>query len=321
MKYFKVLHDFTGADAVELTVKKGDLVCAHERIEQDGWLKVEYASDTRRKGFVPLTYVREVANPALTSSLEAATGAAGFSYASPSVSFNTTPQPTSAAASATTAATSFTSAAVSLGEKMVQNSAVPPSPLQAAYAPAQPARQSAPPPQPSFSSRAGLQSSSFVPSSTFASSSDSALNTLNTSTFLQNPNAVVEAFMKNEVYFKQLMKQRQDALARLEGGLADAVADVAACKDKNAILARKLRDLDMTIEKERKKWRERVDEEKLLIQRAASSTTAASSSFVMTTSTTTTSNREAGTASSTLLNSIAHQRSLSQVSGRSSAAR
>jgi gas vesicle protein len=88
---------------------------------------------------------------------------------------------------------------------------------------------------------------------------------------LSDPNSVVEAFMKNEVYFRQLMRQRQEALAKLESGINEAVADVAACKDKNSILARKLRDLDQTIEKERKKWRERVEEEKLLVQRSVHS--------------------------------------------------
>ena len=92
-----------------------------------------------------------------------------------------------------------------------------------------------------------------------------------TNTMLSDPNSVVEAFMKNEVYFRQLMRQRQEALAKLESGINEAVADVAACKDKNSILARKLRDLDQTIEKERKKWRERVEEEKLLVQRSVHS--------------------------------------------------
>eukprot|EP00388_Colpodella_angusta_P006533 GDKJ01019242.1.p1 GENE.GDKJ01019242.1~~GDKJ01019242.1.p1 ORF type:complete len:115 (-),score=13.66 GDKJ01019242.1:80-397(-) len=77
--------------------------------------------------------------------------------------------------------------------------------------------------------------------------------------------------MKNEVFFKQLMKQRQEALSKMESALTDATADVAACKDKNAVLARKLRDLDQQTEKERRKWRERVEEERLSIQRAAAS--------------------------------------------------
>jgi hypothetical protein len=66
MRYYKVLHDFHAADSVELSVKKGDLVAAPEHVEQDGWLKVELASDSRRRGFVPATYVRECGAPPST---------------------------------------------------------------------------------------------------------------------------------------------------------------------------------------------------------------------------------------------------------------
>jgi hypothetical protein len=259
MKYYKVLHDFSSTDPVELSVKKGDLVCSAERIEQEGWLKVELASDTRRKGFVPLTYVREVA------------GGPSSSGTTPARSLH---QETS---------TSFTNAALSYGERVIGGHAVPASSLHAAYSSSPATRQQ------HSAANAGYSNHSALLSSTAAPQEPYGLGT--NSNFLANPNAVVEAFMKNEVYFKQLMKQRQESLAKLENGIAEALTDITACKDKNSILARKLRDLDTTIEKERKKWKERVDEEKALVQRAANTSSAGLLSQQTTYTTTTTTQR------------------------------
>lgn len=85
---------------------------------------------------------------------------------------------------------------------------------------------------------------------------------------LENPNVIIEAFMKNELHFKQLVRQRQDALAQMRSTVKEAIADVVACKEKNATLARKLRDLDQAVDKERKRWKERVEEEKAYLQRS-----------------------------------------------------
>ena len=80
-----------------------------------------------------------------------------------------------------------------------------------------------------------------------------------------NPAQVVEGFMRNEVFFKQLMKQREDSMNKIETALNEAQADLAACKDKNAQLTRKLKSMDQDMTKERQKWRERVEEERLLL--------------------------------------------------------
>lgn len=202
MKYYKVTYDFVASDPAELSVKQGELLCAAEHIEHDGWLKVEVASDTRRRGYVPLAYIKESERGVDKSHSEGG---------------------------------SFTDAAQSLGIALRES-------------------------QGAVHHDLVVQPSSHV---------------LVESSFASNPApSVVDAFMKNEVYFKQLMKQRQEALSKIEGMLADAAADVGACKDKNATLARKLRDLDQNIERERRRWKERVDEEKLLIQRCASSAAA-----------------------------------------------
>jgi hypothetical protein len=59
MKYYKAVYDFVASDAVELSVKCGELLCVTEYVEHEGWVKAEVASDTRRRGFVPLSYVKE----------------------------------------------------------------------------------------------------------------------------------------------------------------------------------------------------------------------------------------------------------------------
>ena len=207
MKYFKAVYDFVASDAVELSVKRGELLCVTEHIEHDGWIKVEVASDTRRRGFVPLGYVKEHA-------------------VLPNESIEKSPARGDASSS------TFSGAAQSLGTALRES-------------------------QVSTHHRDSLAVQPYQQHNILVDSSSTS-----------NPSpSVVDAFMKNEVYFKQLMKQRQEALSKIEGMLSDAAADVGACKDKNATLSRKLRDLDQNIERERRRWKERVDEEKLLIQR------------------------------------------------------
>ena len=214
MRYFKVLYDFAASEAVELSVKKGETVTCSEVVERDGWIKVELATDSRRKGFVPVSYLKEQSQP----------------------------QPQPSASSAVRSPSSGGNAVASSHSHHQHHSA----PAEA----------------------------SMVGNTTIVNSGGGASivpGAMTPSDYAANPAAVVDAFMKNEVFFKQLMKQRQEALSKMEAALADAVADVASCKDKNAILARKLRDLDQQTEKERRKWRERVEEEKMSIQRAAAS--------------------------------------------------
>lgn len=85
------------------------------------------------------------------------------------------------------------------------------------------------------------------------------------SSAIPNPAAVVEGFMKNEVYFRQLMKQRQETLAKIESALSEVSGEVAQCRDRNSQVTRKLKDLDSLIVKERRKWKERADEERLVM--------------------------------------------------------
>jgi hypothetical protein len=85
------------------------------------------------------------------------------------------------------------------------------------------------------------------------------------SSAIPNPAAVVEGFMKNEMYFRQLMKQRQEALTKIEAALGEVMTEVAVCRDRNSQVAKKLKDLDGLVTKERRKWKERADEERVVL--------------------------------------------------------
>lgn len=244
VRQYRVQYDFTANDAVELSVRKGELVNAIDGAVQDGWIKVELAGDSRRRGFVPATFIVEVPQSAASGASRGTAAASGPS------TFAAAPRVTAAAQQAPPSlqGASYTAAALSIGSKWKDQ-------LQRSASNVEHRRSSSP----------ALEGSG--PNA------------------VASPNAVVEAFMKNEVYFKQLMKQRQEAMSKIENALAEAAADCAQCKDKNSMLARKLRDLDAAVEKERRKWRDRVEEEKLLMMKPSG---ARPFSGVATTTTTTT---------------------------------
>eukprot|EP00759_Apiculatamorpha_spiralis_P023120 PhF_6_TR27003/c0_g1_i1/m.39423 len=77
--------------------------------------------------------------------------------------------------------------------------------------------------------------------------------------------ALEDSFLMNEVYYKQLVKQRQEAFARLESCVTTVTHEIRVCKERNSQLTRKVRELDSIIDQERRKWRERVEEEKAML--------------------------------------------------------
>ncbi|RNF17785.1 SH3 domain protein [Trypanosoma conorhini] len=263
MRYFRVLHNFDAQDGVELTVKKGEVVCAVDAEVQEGWIKVEVLSDARRRGFVPFNYLREIAPSEVRGQEEEVrNGGSGLAAAPASRPLSASPREASA---------TFTSAAMDYGDRL-QNmyggggaSAPRPTPQQGLSVESPTKRGNEPAmttvavtgPLPPSPRAPPLSPSSVVPAP------DRSL--------LSNPNAIIEAFMKNELHFKQLVRQRQDALAQMRTTVGEAVADLEACREKNATLARKLRDLDQSVEKERGRWKERILEEKTYISRSMSS--------------------------------------------------
>ena len=87
---------------------------------------------------------------------------------------------------------------------------------------------------------------------------------------LPNPSAVVETFLKNEAHYKQLVAKRHEAMQNIKASIADASKKLTECKEKNIQLARRLGDLESTMQKERQKWRQRVDEERQLLAQKSS---------------------------------------------------
>ena len=79
------------------------------------------------------------------------------------------------------------------------------------------------------------------------------------------PGVLIESFMKNELYFRSLVKQRQETFQKLDSCINETASEIALCKSKNNNLAKKIRELDGMIEEDRAKWRSRVEEEKRLL--------------------------------------------------------
>lgn len=201
MQYYTVLFKFDAQDSTEMSVVKGDIVRTEKFVDEDGWVKVEMASNPRKKGYVPVSFLRETRGPLDVSS---ANTSRSSSPAQPA---------------------SYTNAALTLGTSVKDSAKLPHIETS------------------ELTRGPGLVPSSGVP----------------------NPAAVVEGFMKNEIFYKQLMKQRQDAMQKIEASLTEATTELTVCKDKNGQLTRRLRELENAMQKERSKWKERVDEERLLL--------------------------------------------------------
>lgn len=228
MPFYRVLHDFHGEESVELSVHKGQCVDALDNVIQDGWLKVQTIDD----GDTPNS------------------GFVPFSYlevtAGPPVEQvlrHTSRSPSTPQRRAGTHASG--APGDTIGHKGGVGTTSP--------SVTTPTRQTV---------TDTLKHQQLTPAR-----ADTDGGPIDRS-FLSNPNAVVEAFMKNEIYFKQLMRNRAASLAQLEEDLEESIAEVAACKDRNCSLTRKLRELDQVVEKERRRWTERLEEEKAHISRS-----------------------------------------------------
>ncbi|RNF06422.1 SH3 domain protein [Trypanosoma rangeli] len=265
MRHFRVLHNFDAQDAVELTVKKGEIVLAVDGEVQEGWIKVEVPGDLRRRGFVPFNHLRETRQSVARKQEEEGRNigkegsdmtAAPTSHQLPTIPKETTP--------------TFTSAAFDYGDRlqnMYGGGASDPCPMrqQSGSVETAPRRGNEP------AVTTAVVTGPVAPCPQAQPLTSSAVVPVPEPSLLSNPNAIIEAFMKNELHFKQLVRQRQDALAQMRTTVEEAVAELEACREKNATLARKLRDLDQSVEKERGRWKERIMEEKAYINRSLSS--------------------------------------------------
>lgn len=77
--------------------------------------------------------------------------------------------------------------------------------------------------------------------------------------------SLMEGFQKNELYFQQLLAQRTEATSNLDAALREAAQEIDLAKEKHASMSRRLKELDNTITKERKRWKDRVEEERMLL--------------------------------------------------------
>ncbi|GET90876.1 sh3 domain protein-like protein [Leishmania tarentolae] len=244
MRYFIVSHEFHAEEDVELSVFKDEVLCATEGIAQDGWIKIEVATDARRRGFVPLSYLREISAAESAAFMPALTTTTPPSAAEPTSPMRT-PQ---RSGRETPARAAFANTTVSTSLDMGSCSGVV-------------AKGSSPALQPMRSPETTIVQGVPANSSIHLTPAQQASGPVSRH-LLENPNAAVDAFMKNEVYFNQLMQRRASALVQMQSGLEEAMTEVAACKDRSAVLTRKLHDLDGVVERERQRWIDRVEEEK-----------------------------------------------------------
>ncbi|KAL7708189.1 SH3 domain protein-like protein [Lotmaria passim] len=256
MKYYIAAHDFTAEEEVELSVEKGEVLCASEGIVQDGWVKVEVITDARRRGFVPQSYLNELTAAEAMAFLEATSNASGKAAASTSLTH--TPRQADRNTASSTVSTSLD---VGSRSAVLPQKEQSPSPRAGPRSPDGGSAAAATAPTNSPRVTCAAETRPLTPA-------QQATGPVNRH-LLENPNAAVDAFMKNEVYFKQLMQRRAAALAQMQSGIEEAMTEVAACKDRNAVLTRKLRDLDEVVERERARWMSRVKEEKTHVSRAA----------------------------------------------------
>jgi hypothetical protein len=272
----RCLYQFTGEDASEMNCQAGELLTIVGE-ENDGWTECARVANTAERGFVPTSYlVLRETSESLQRHIEVDLNAnrqqqqrqqEGRSGSVQSGAMRLGSPATYGAAPSVMAPSSGGLAHLtsSVGTSLSHQAITEPASITGAG---------------SHTGGGGASgSSALVASSGFAS----PVFVVSSST-TPNPAAVVETFMKNEIYFKQLMKQRRDAIGKLDAALKDAASEVDAAKDKQQQLSRRLRDLDSMVQKERKKWKERVEEERLLLaQRMGASGPPASSTTVTTT--------------------------------------
>lgn len=324
MSTYQAQFDFEAGDTVELSVRRGELLRALAP-PQDGWLNVEVINGDGRRGYVPLGYVTKASAAAKsTEGQPQASSAASRGGQIPVQATTAAPdrrdvafQPAASRphdyAGAAAAATE--SPAPYLQQNTRRPSAAIPSSAAAVPAPSARSRQvhveETSPPQGGHHHHHHTDTAHNVASHVdpkhgdggqpHSSAAGALPGTLMFSSAIPNPAAVVEGFMKNEVYFRQLMKQRQDALAKIESAMAEVVSEVAVCKDRNHQVSRKLKDLDQLIGNERRKWKARADEERLVLaQRSQTPLQSTTTTMTLTSYSSTANNNAASSATQQL---------------------
>eukprot|EP00768_Dysnectes_brevis_P003622 gnl/Dysnectes_brevis/2577_a3106_1959.p1 GENE.gnl/Dysnectes_brevis/2577_a3106_1959~~gnl/Dysnectes_brevis/2577_a3106_1959.p1 ORF type:complete len:191 (+),score=13.66 gnl/Dysnectes_brevis/2577_a3106_1959:95-667(+) len=76
------------------------------------------------------------------------------------------------------------------------------------------------------------------------------------------PASFSEMFARHDAYFKSVVAKREQSFSKLEEALESAAKEIGDCKERNARLRGQISELDQLIEEERRKWRERLEQEK-----------------------------------------------------------
>eukprot|EP00949_MAST-11_sp_MAST-11-sp1_P003630 g3630.t1 len=231
-------YDFKAEEDEEISAPKGTHVVSDESKEssEDGWLHISFASDSSKKGFVPVDYLNEVKQ-------------AGASKVESPLPAPRAPMPTPQPAKPQKSA----SPAVELKPNLPYASS------QSAPAPL-PTTDTIPPTRssPSAANR-NEPVGSLVPDEG-TERKDARVD----------PMAIVEAINSNE--FATVLDQHDNWVNGLKAKQKEAFGNltrtidllderVAACKEKNTAIVGQLTKLDNLIEEERLRWKQRLDAE------------------------------------------------------------
>jgi hypothetical protein len=253
-------HRFVPEHPAELGLEPGALVTVLEP-DRDGWTYCALVSDPDQKGCAPTKFLEPSSGAATSSAAAAPSAGAGRSVttAKPADTISAAATPPSPVVNKSATGVGNTS-----GAGIAGNTGGGP-----------------------YRSQNPQNYSSLAQASVTAANNASLLVRSGSTATPGNPNvpdaaALMEGFHKNELYFQQLLVQRQESTAALDQALREAASEIDLAKEKHSSLTRRLKELDHMVTKERKRWKDRVEEERLLLAQRAGASGATSTTVVTT---------------------------------------
>lgn len=225
----RVLFDFEAGSDVELSVRAGDIVICNKP-PQDQWVLAYKHMRPEQRGYIPFEFCEEMSSG---DSRRYVSMQPGLSSALP-LSSSLAPAP----------ATSFSSSTLAMGAMQ--------------------------PVSPSAGVIRTPYSSSGPNSATPILSSGSAAGPglFNTSMAVAPPpvsalaGTMPEVFSEQEAHFRSLMRSREETFRKLESSMTATTEEIRQCQSRNAELNAKIRELEMLVDDERRKWKDRLETEK-----------------------------------------------------------
>jgi len=235
-KAYEAVYDFDGNNEAEIEhVAEGDIVIALPQEKRDDWILVVTLKTPRKRGYVPITFLKDVASSKAVEYFKQFDDTDGDSGAPPTTAAPSSTPPSSSTAPSAPALSPLSS---SLGRK-----------------PFTPASTSLSTPSARMGLASNLRARSRFPTPGAGSRTPLAARGSTGESFN-------EMFARHEHYFKQVMKQREESFKKLEMAMQAAAQDIRQCQEKNNKLSQRIVDLDGLIEEERKRWKERLEAEK-----------------------------------------------------------